>query len=104
MIYRIGFTSEAIADLDRMALWLNVHGSEAAANRWLTRLLKSLKSLERLPEIHPIAEDMSELAGFPVRETLFGKRPNVYRILYTVDADAVNVIAIRHAAQEPIER
>ena len=72
--------------------------SPEAAERWMVGLSKTITSLIKNPEIHPIAETESEQSGFAIRESLFGRRPHVYRVLFTIDADMVNVIAVRHSA------
>jgi len=34
-----------------------------------------------------------------LRELLYGRRRNVYRILFTIDGQTVNVLRVRHSAQ-----
>ncbi len=41
--------------------------------------------------------------GVTVREAIFGRRPGVFRIFFTVQGDVVSIVAIRHSAQGPIE-
>jgi len=53
--------------------------------------------------LRPLAVEASERFGLPIREALYGKRPGVYRILYTVDDDVISVLAIRHSAQDELE-
>ena len=56
-----------------------------------------------MPERHPVAEDESEQAGIPLRQMLYGRRPGVFRILFSIDGDTVTLHFIRHSAQGPIE-
>jgi plasmid stabilization system protein ParE len=35
-----------------------------------------------------------------LRELLYGRRRNVYRILFTIDGQTVNILRVRHAAQD----
>ena len=35
---------------------------------------------------------------------LFGKRPNVYRVIFLVDGDSVRVLRIRRAQRRPLTR
>jgi plasmid stabilization system protein ParE len=39
-----------------------------------------------------------------VRQLLYGKKPNVYRILFIVRAGIVHVLHIRHAARRELRR
>ena len=47
----------------------------------------------------PLADEAADL-GIELRQTLFGKRRHVYRILYTFDGDTVHIHRVRHAAQD----
>lgn len=38
---------------------------------------------------------------FEVRHLLYGRKPNVYRILFTIEGDTVHVLHIRHADRLP---
>jgi len=44
----------------------------------------------------------SEAYGVEVRILLYGRRSGKFRVLFTVQADAVRVLAVRHAAQRGI--
>ncbi len=82
--------------------WLAERSPEAAA-RWLNGLRKAIAKLADGPTIHPFAVEESERFGLPIRQALYGRRRGVYRILYTVEADVISVLAIRHSAQDTIE-
>jgi mRNA-degrading endonuclease RelE of RelBE toxin-antitoxin system len=56
-----------------------------------------LRSLENFPDRHEIVYRASDV-GRDVRHTFFG----VYRVLYTVDAEAVVVLTVRHGARRPM--
>ena len=40
----------------------------------------------------------------PVRQLLYGRKPHVYRILFAVDGDLVQVLHVRHARRRPLAR
>jgi hypothetical protein len=48
----------------------------------------------------------AEKAEFPfeVRRLLYGRKPHVYRILFTIEADMVVVVHIRHARRQPLAK
>jgi len=63
---------------------------------WYRRLLATTKSLQCLPHRCPIARESSRVF-FEVRELLFGRKPNVFRLLFTIDGDKVRILRIVRA-------
>ena len=101
MNYRVIVEPTAERGIRESYEWLANHLSPDAATRWYNALEKSILSLAKLPLRYPIA---AENDSFPeeIREMLHGKRPHVYRILYTIRQDAVSVLSVRHAARDEI--
>lgn len=102
MTYRVVFTARARADAIKQFHFL-ADRSPAAAARWHTGLEKAIAKLGKMPERHPVAEDESEQVGIPLRQMLYGRRPGVFRILFSIEGDTVTLHYIRHSAQGPIE-
>ncbi len=69
------------------------------AARWRTGLLRVVKDLETGPNRCPAADEAADL-GVDLRELLYGRRRNVYRIRFTIDGQTVHVLRVRHAAQD----
>ena len=71
---------------------------------WFEELIDCLYSLNRLPLRCPLAREAKK-AQREIRCLLFGKRRNVYRILYEVDEPrkTVWVLHIRHSARKNME-
>jgi len=86
-------------DLRRNAGWMARNVSVRSADRWLARAEAAVNSLANHPERCPEADEAAEL-GFDLRALLHGRRPHVFRVLFTIDGDAVNVLHVRHAAQD----
>ena len=84
------------ADVAVAAAWL-AHGNLAAAGR--SGLFRIVKKLETNPSLYPIADEAADL-GVDLRELLYGRRPTVYPILFTITGQTVNVLRVRHAAQD----
>jgi toxin ParE1/3/4 len=61
-------------------------------------LLTAIDTLEYYPERHSLAPE-SEVAATEVRQMLFG----VYRVLYEIENDVVNVLTVRHGARRFLE-
>jgi plasmid stabilization system protein ParE len=96
--YQVRITGRARADIDQAVAWL-ANRSERAARHWHAALREKVLSLEEHPERCPLAAEAESL-GLPLRELLFGKRSGVYRILFTVEGESVNVLHVRHAARD----
>ena len=98
MIVQPQARAEAVESLRWMA-----ERSPAAAERWYEGLQKAIAKLVLQPERNPVASEESERFGIVIRQALYGRRRGVYRILYTIEADTISVLAIRHSARGPIE-
>ena len=85
----------AKADLEQYDRFVWKNGSDQAS-AWYERFVDQQKSLDRTPERCPIARE-SKRVFFEVRELPFGRRPNVFRVLFTIDGDAVRILRIVRA-------
>jgi hypothetical protein len=66
-------------------------------------LERAIGRLSKSPGRHPVAEDETERFGTTIRQILYGRRNGVYRILFSVEGDVVQILHVRHAARGPIE-
>jgi plasmid stabilization system protein ParE len=86
---------DEIADAVR---WTAERSPDAAA-RWLDGLERTLDRLRELPTRCPLAPE-SKALGREVRQLLYGRRRNRYRILFAVRGDKVHVLHVRHGARD----
>jgi toxin ParE1/3/4 len=103
MAFRVETTEEAERDGHGILDWLiSEHAGEAGLH-WFEGLEKAIASLSTFPERCPLAP---ENAAFPfeVRHQIYGRKPHVYRILFTIEGDRVSVLHIRHGRRQPIAR
>ena len=102
MAFRVRLTPRAAGDAD--SIYRRVTGrAPLAGQRWYDKLLEALQSLDSLPEGGQVVESLSH-SGHLVRRILFGGKPNVYRIYYSIEGDTVRILHIRHGARkEPKE-
>ena len=87
-------TDKALVDAGEAYFWINEQ-SEQAALHWYEGLLKAFRSLERNPLRCPLAPEHAFFEE-QIRQLVYGK----YRILFTVEAEMVFVLRVRHAARE----
>ena len=101
MPFRVVFRPRAQADITTATTWL-ARTSPAAAVRWRRSLLSIVEKLETNPSLYPVADEAADL-GLELRELLYGRRRSMYRILFTIDGQTVNVLRVRHAAQDRLK-
>ena len=101
MAYKLAISRTADADADDAYLWI-ARDSVVRAGAWYRGLLAALETLRENPYQHGYAPER-EILHLDVRQMLYGKRRNVFRVLYMVEEDTVVVLHIRHAARRPLE-
>ncbi|WP_182277669.1 type II toxin-antitoxin system RelE/ParE family toxin [Granulicella sp. 5B5] len=98
MAYEVRLAKRAIRDLSHIYETINAESSQAAA-LWFRGLEAAIFSLETHPERCAMTPERSN-----VRHLLYGNKPHIYRVLFTVDEErrVVSVAQIRHGARHPI--
>lgn len=96
MSRKVRLTNEAVGHIAIISDYI-AQDSPRNAKRWRESLRERLRSLAHFSDRHEIAYGVGEV-GRDVRHTFFG----VYRILYTVEADTVVVLSVRHGARKPL--
>jgi plasmid stabilization system protein ParE len=72
-----------------------------AGFRWYSGAITAIDTLDDQPERCPLADEADEL-GIELRMLLYGRKPNVYRILFILLGSVVQFLRVRHAAQDRI--
>jgi plasmid stabilization system protein ParE len=100
MTYRVEIAGQVERDADAILEWLRSQHATDAAVAWLHGLGEAIDSLAQFPSRCPLASENQEFA-FEVRQLLYGRKPHVYRVLFTIERDVVRVLHIRHARRKP---
>ena len=95
MAFRVKQTAQADDDLDLILEWLLAQEAGEAGIRWFERLKDALESLSEFPHRCQLAPENTEFA-FEVRQLIYGRKPHLYRVLFTIDGDMVIILHIRH--------
>lgn len=95
MDFRVDLSKQAQGDIAAIYDWLLAEQAGDAGARWFVALRSAITSLGRLPSRCPLAPENQDSPG-ELRQLLYGRRPHVYRILFTIEDDAVHVLHIRH--------
>ena len=93
--------SKAREDIRRFHSFIARKVSHRSADEWYVGLILRFRRLAKDAEKWPEADEAGTL-GLDLRMLLHGKKPHVYRIIFTIDGDTVNVLRIRHAAQDAL--
>lgn len=98
MQYLVRLTDRAYRDMEAIYEFIEAGSSERAC-AWFNSLAEAIHSLERFPGRGAVIPEDRKL-----RHLLFGKKPNTYRIIYTLDKrkNAVNILHIRHGARAAV--
>lgn len=99
MIYNVILARRAERDFAALFDKINAAESQSAA-RWYKGLKQSIISLERMPARCPVTNENPHL-----RHLLYGRRPNVYRVLFRIveKKALVEVLHIRHGRRQPFK-
>jgi toxin ParE1/3/4 len=101
MAFRVETSAQAENDADAILEWLLAQHAGEAGMRWFLALEDAIASLATFPERCPLAPETVRFP-FEVRQLLYGRKPHVYRILFTIEGDTVNVLHIRHGRRKPV--
>ncbi|MFY9682523.1 MAG: type II toxin-antitoxin system RelE/ParE family toxin [Candidatus Sulfotelmatobacter sp.] len=102
MIFRVETTATAEQDADAILDWLLSEHAGETGKHWFLALQDAIASLAELPERCPLAPENTAFP-FEVRHLLYGRKPHVYRILFTIEGQVVYVLHIRHGRRQPLK-
>jgi plasmid stabilization system protein ParE len=100
MKYRVLIQPGAEAEVAEAFGYIHAR-SPANAARWLRGLYAAIGTLETMPKRCGLARE-NDAFREEIRQFLYGKRQHKYRILFTVRADEVQVLHVRHAARQSL--
>jgi plasmid stabilization system protein ParE len=103
MAFSVELSDRAQADVTAIYDWLRSQQAGDAGERWFVALREAIASLSVLPSRCPLAPESRD-APIEVRQLLYGRRPHVYRILFAIENDVVQVLHIRHGRRRPLRQ
>src|SRR2546427_9548998 len=101
MAFRVKISAQAERDADAILEWLLSQHTGQAGIDWFLALDPAFASLAEFPERCPIAPETTRFP-FEVRQLFYGRKPHIYRILFTIEGDCVHILHIRHGRRKPI--
>jgi len=101
MTFRVEISAQAERDAESILEWLLAEHAGRAGMDWFLALDDAFASLAEFPERCPVAPESARFP-FEVRQLLYGRKPHLYRILFTIEADTVHVLHIRHGRRKAV--
>jgi plasmid stabilization system protein ParE len=102
MAFRVEVAPQAEQDADTILEWLLSRHAGEAGLRWFLRLREAIESLAEMPGRCPLAPENASVS-FEMRQLLYGRKPHVYRILFTIEDDMVYALRIRHGRRRRLD-
>ena len=102
MTFRVEMSAEAEHDAEEILAWLWSQGAGETGIRWFLAMEDAIASLSQFPKSCPLAPE-NEHFPFELRQFLYGQKPHVYRILFTIDGDIVDILHIRHGRRKSVK-
>jgi plasmid stabilization system protein ParE len=100
MAFRVEITEEAQRDAYGILDWLISEQAGPSGLQWFEGLENAIASLANLPMRCPLAPE-NATASFEVRHLLYGRKPHIYRVLFTIEGDRVVILHIWHGRRKP---
>ena len=103
MTFNVILQPRAEADVERVTSWLARKKGHLAAAQWRAGVLNFVvEKLEYDPRRYPEADEALEF-GIDLRMMLYRRWRHVYRVLFVVEGNDVNVLRICHASQDRLQ-
>jgi len=102
MAFRVETTARAKRDLNGILAWLLSQEAGETGLRWFQGLREAVASLAHFPERCALAPE-NVWFPFEVRHLLYGHKPHLYRILFTIKGNTVSVLHVRHGRRQPLK-
>jgi plasmid stabilization system protein ParE len=100
MTFQVEITPIAEVQIEQAYQWYREHNTEFA-DRWFRGLMNAIATLQEKPQRCALAVE-HEIFPEEVRQLLYGKSKNIYRVLFTIRDTTVYVLYVRHSAQAPL--
>lgn len=100
MQFQVIITPSAKADIFEINTWF-LENYPDLAESWLWGISQSVTSLSKFPERCPISAE-SDAFDVTVRQLLYGKKPHIYRILFSIQEEKVYILRIRSTKQKSL--
>lgn len=100
MAFPVEIIPIAEAQIEQAYRWYREYNPDFA-DRWFRGIMNAIAPLQEKPQRCALAVE-HEIFPEQVRQLLYGKAKNLYRVLFTIRNATVYVLYVRHSAQAPL--
>jgi plasmid stabilization system protein ParE len=100
MTFQVELTQITENQIEQSYQWYRDRNPEFA-DRWFRGLMNTIATLQEKPQRCTLAVE-HEIFPEEVRQLLYGKSKNIYRVLFAIRDTTVYVLYVRHSAQLPL--
>ena len=101
MTFRVEVSAQAERDAESILDWLISQRAGETGLRWFLALDDAIATRATFPKRCPLAPESARFP-FEVRQLLYGRKPHLYRILFSIEGETVRVLHIRHGRRKPV--
>lgn len=93
-----------LARVDVLHVYKRAAGiAPVTAEKWLARLQLKILTLQNNPQRCSVAAEDSKV-DVSLYELLFGRSPNVFRVIFAIDGQKVRILRFLRAQRRPLSR
>ncbi|MCA6510465.1 MAG: type II toxin-antitoxin system RelE/ParE family toxin [Pseudanabaena sp.] len=100
MEFQVRLTRSSEQQIESIYLWLKERNPEYA-DQWFRGLMNLIATLQDKPRRCPLIKE-NHSTSEEIRQILYGKSRNKYRVIFAIRENTVHIIYVRHSAQSSI--
>ena len=100
MEFQVRLTRSSEQQIEAIYLWLKDRNPEYA-DQWFRGLMNLIATLQDKPRRCPLVKENHSISE-EIRQILYGKSRNKYRVIFAIRENTVHIIYVRHSAQSSI--
>lgn len=100
MEFQVRLTRYSEQQIEAIYLWLKERNPEYA-DQWFRGLMNLIATLQDKPRRCPLIKE-NHSTSEEIRQILYGKSRNKYRVIFAIRENTVHIIYVRHSAQSSI--
>lgn len=101
MKFQVRLTRNAKSEIESAYLWLK-NVNRAYADLWFRDLMNTIATLQDKPFRCVKAKENDDFSE-EIRQLIYGKSKNKYRIIFTIKENIVYILHVRHSSQSSLK-